>query len=154
MAGIGFSLKRLFSKRGFFSLCRAYGYAGIICAGPMILGVIMLAGVSLTARLAGMEAHDRELMNCMLTYSLLVSLSITSWFNMVTTRYVSDMLYEEKLDHAFSLRKLFYYACGRSRSLRSFSLVFRSAPDLSDPVSVVFPHSDRSVDGNGLPDSS
>ena len=64
----------------------------------MILGVIMLAGVSLTARLAGMEAHDRELMNCMLTYSLLVSLSITSWFNMVTTRYVSDMLYEEKLD--------------------------------------------------------
>lgn len=98
MAGIGFSLKRLFSKRGFFSLCRAYGYAGIICAGPMILGVIMLAGVSLTARLAGMEAHDRELMNCMLTYSLLVSLSITSWFNMVTTRYVSDMLYEEKLD--------------------------------------------------------
>ena len=61
----------------------------------MILGVIMLAGVSLTARLAGMEAHDRELMNCMLTYSLLVSLSITSWFNMVTTRYVSDMLYEE-----------------------------------------------------------
>ena len=61
-----FQLKRLFSKRGFFSLCRAYGYAGIICAGPMILGVIMLAGVSLTARLAGMEAHDRELMNCML----------------------------------------------------------------------------------------
>lgn len=98
MAGIGFSLKRLFSKRGFFSLCKAYGYAGVICAGPMILGVIMLAGVSLTARLAGMSAHDRELMNCMLTYSLLVSLSVTSWFNMVTTRYVSDMLYEEKLE--------------------------------------------------------
>ncbi len=40
MAGIGFSLKRLFNKKGVFSLCRAYGYAGIICAGPMILGVI------------------------------------------------------------------------------------------------------------------
>lgn len=79
-------------------MCKAYGYAGIICAGPMLLGVIMLAGISLTARLAGMGAHERELMNCMLTYSLLVSLSITSWFNMVTTRYVSDALYEEKLD--------------------------------------------------------
>ena len=98
MAGIGFSLKRLFNKRGVFSLCRAYGYAGIICAGPMILGVLMLAGVSLTARLAGMPAHDRELMNCMLTYTLLLSLTVTSWFNMVTTRYVSDMIYEEKLD--------------------------------------------------------
>lgn len=98
MAGIGFSLKRLFNKRGVFSLCRAYGYAGIICAGPMILGIVMLVGMSLAARLAGMSSHDRELMNCMLTYSLLVSLSVTSWFNMVTTRYTSDMLYEEKLE--------------------------------------------------------
>ena len=108
MAGIGFSLKRLFSKKGVFSLCRAYGYAGIICAGPMILGVIMLAGMSLVARIAGMSAHDRELMNCMLTYSLLVSLTITSWFNMVTTRYVSDMLYEEKLDRVMPS---FYGSC-------------------------------------------
>lgn len=96
MAGIGFSLKRLFKKRGFFSLCRAYGYAGIICAGPMILGVILLTGMSLVARLAGLNQHDRELMNCMLTYSLLVSLTVTSWLNMIVTRFVSDMLYEEK----------------------------------------------------------
>lgn len=108
MAGIGFSLKRLFSKKGFFSLCRAYGYAGIICAGPMILGVIMLAGMSVVARIAGMSAHDRELMNCMLTYSLLVSLTVTSWFNMVTTRYVSDMLYEERLDR---IMPSFYGSC-------------------------------------------
>lgn len=108
MAGIGFSLKRLFSKKGVFSLCRAYGYAGIICAGPMILGVIMLAGMSLVARIAGMSAHDRELMNCMLTYSLLVSLTVTSWFNMVTTRYVSDMLYEERLD---KIMPSFYGSC-------------------------------------------
>lgn len=98
MAGIGFSLKRLFNKRGVFALCRAYGYAGIICIGPMILGVFMLAGVSLTARLAGMPAHDRELLNCMLTYSLLVSLTVTSWFNLAVTRYISDMLYEEKTE--------------------------------------------------------
>lgn len=98
MAGIGFSLKKLFDKKGVFSLCRAYGYAGIICIGPMILGVFMLVGVSLTARLAGMPAHDRELLNCMLTYSLLVSLTVTSWFNLVVTRYISDMLYEEKTE--------------------------------------------------------
>ena len=108
MAGIGFSLKRLFNKKGIFSLCRAYGYAGIICAGPMILGVILLAGVSLTARLAGMDAHDRELMNCMLTYSLLISLTVTSWFNMVTTRYTSDMLFEEKME---KIMPSFYGSC-------------------------------------------
>lgn len=96
MAGIGFSLKRLFSQKGVLALCRAYGYAGVICAGPMVLGVILLTGMALVARLAGVSAHDRELMNCMLTYSLLWSLTVTSWFNMVVTRYTSDMLYEEK----------------------------------------------------------
>lgn len=98
MAGIGFSLKRLFSQKGVLALCRAYGYAGIICAGPMILGVILLVGISLIARLAGMSGHDRELMNSMITYSLLWSLTITSWFNMVVTRYIADMLYEDKTD--------------------------------------------------------
>lgn len=98
MAGIGFSLKKLFDKRGVLNLCRAYGYAGIVSTGPMILGVVLLVGVSFAARIGGMKGHDRELLNCMLTYSLLVSLSITSWFNMGVTRFVSDMLYEERED--------------------------------------------------------
>ena len=100
MAGIGFSLKRLFSQKGVFSLCRAYGYAGIICAGPMILGVTLLAGMSLAARLAGMDAHDRELLNCMITYCLLASLTVT--------RYISDMLYEEKTE---KIMPSFYGSC-------------------------------------------
>lgn len=107
MAGIGFSLKRLFSKKGLLALCRAYGYAGIICAGPMILGVILLVGISFVSMLAGMSQHERELMNCMLTYSLLASLTVTSWFNMVATRYVSDMLYEEKMDRVMPS----FYGC-------------------------------------------
>lgn len=96
MAGIGFSLKRLFGRKGLFGLCQAYGYAGLICAGPMILGVILLTGVSFVSGLAGMARHDSELLNAMLTYCLLVALTFTSIFNMVNTRYVSDMLYQEK----------------------------------------------------------
>lgn len=94
MAGIGFSLKRLFKKKGILNLCRAYGYAGIITTGPMILGVILLFGMSFVARLGGLSSHDRELLNCMITYSLLASLTITSWFNMGVTRFISDSLYE------------------------------------------------------------
>ena len=96
MAGIGFSLRKLFDKKGIFNLCRAYGYAGIISTGPMLLGAALLGGISFAARLGGMPTHDRELLNCMLTYSLLASLFITSWFNMGVTRFVSDMFYEEK----------------------------------------------------------
>ena len=96
MAGIGFSLKKLFQKKGVFNLCRAYGYAGLICAGPMILGVVLLVSIAFLSMLAGMSRHNRELLNCMLTYCLLASLTTTSIFNMSVTRYVSDMLYEEK----------------------------------------------------------
>lgn len=45
MAGIGFELKRLFRRKGLFATMRAYGYAGIVCTGPMLLGVL-LQGVS------------------------------------------------------------------------------------------------------------
>ena len=40
MAGIGFELKKLFRRKGLFASLRAYGYAGIICTGPMLLGVV------------------------------------------------------------------------------------------------------------------
>lgn len=96
MAGIGFSLRKLFQKKGIFNLCRAYGYAGLVCAGPMILGVVLLMSIAFLSQLAGLPRHDRELLNCMLTYCLLASLTTTSLFNMPVTRYVSDMLYEEK----------------------------------------------------------
>ena len=97
MAGIGFSLKKLFNKKGILNLCKAYGYSGIVTVGPMFLGILLLLGVSFIARIGGMNEHDRDLLNCMLTYSLLASLLITAWFNMVVTRFVSDKIYEECL---------------------------------------------------------
>jgi len=45
MAGIGFELKKLFHRRGLMAMLRAYGYAGVICAGPMLLGVLLQFGV-------------------------------------------------------------------------------------------------------------
>ena len=41
MAGIGFELKKLFRRKGMLAGLRAYGYAGIICTGPMLLGVLL-----------------------------------------------------------------------------------------------------------------
>ena len=42
MAGIGFELKKLFQKRGLAATAKAYGYAGVICTGPMLLGIVLL----------------------------------------------------------------------------------------------------------------
>lgn len=96
MAGIGFELKRLFSQKGIFALVRAYGYSGVICAGPMLLGIVLLLGVRLIATWGGMSREDQELLTCMITYTLLASLMVTNCLSMVTTRYVADALYDHE----------------------------------------------------------
>lgn len=96
MAGIGFELKKLFSKKGLFAMIRAYGYAGVVCAGPMLLGMAMLIGIRIVGQLAGMEEHQQELLNAMVTYTLLASLMTTNVLSMITTRYVADAIYVEE----------------------------------------------------------
>lgn len=94
MAGIGFSLQKLFNKKGILNLCKAYGYSGIVTIGPMILGVTLLVGVSRLSKIAGLTDFQRDLLNSMLTYTLLLALLVTTIFNMVVTRFVSDMIYQ------------------------------------------------------------
>lgn len=95
MAGIGFELKKLFHKKGVLNTTKAFGYATVICAGPMLLGVLLLLGVMLLCSLFGISNFHRELLICMITYTLLASVTVTSFFSMVVTRYVADMLFEE-----------------------------------------------------------
>ncbi|MEE1047539.1 MAG: exopolysaccharide Pel transporter PelG [Clostridia bacterium] len=96
MAGIGFELKRLFHKKGVLNTTKAYGYATVICAGPMLLGVILLLGIMALCTFFNTAKANRELLICMITYTLLASVTVTSFFSMVVTRYVADMLFEEK----------------------------------------------------------
>ena len=98
MAGIGFELKKLFKRRGLFAAFRAYGYAGIVCTGPMLLGVLLLLGVMFLCDATGGSRQSRELLVCMITYTLLASLLVTSFLSMVVTRFIADMLYQEKHD--------------------------------------------------------
>ena len=98
MAGIGFELKKLFNRQGFFASFRAYGYAGVVCTGPMLLGIVLLLGVMYLCDKTGGSRHSRDLLVCMITYTLLFSLTVTSFLSMVVTRFIADMLYEEKYD--------------------------------------------------------
>lgn len=95
MAGIGFELKKMFHKKGFFSVIKAYGYAGIVVTGPMILGIMFLLGIRVLGMLAGADEHQMEFLNCMITVTMLCSLCITGFFSMPVTRYIADALFEE-----------------------------------------------------------
>ena len=95
MAGIGFELKKLYSKRGLFAMFRAVGYSTAVCVGPMLLGIVLLLGIMYICVFFGRSAFDRELLVCMTTYSLLASLLVTSIFSMIITRFLADMLYTQ-----------------------------------------------------------
>ncbi len=101
MAGIGFELKKLFSRKGLLATVRAYTYATLVCAGPMLLGYLLLLLSMLMADAAGTPRSDRELLVTMLTHALLASLTVTSLFSMLTTRFCADMIYEKKYESIF-----------------------------------------------------
>lgn len=100
MAGVGFELKKLFSpeeqaeQNGLFATLCAYGYAGTLCAGPLLLGILLQAGVLFLADRAGLARTGQELLVCMITYTLLASLLTTSVVSMPLTRFWADALYE------------------------------------------------------------
>lgn len=96
MAGIGFELKKMFHKKGLFAKIRAYGYAGIVCVGPMILGFSLLLMIRMIAVWGGATEHEAELLNCIVTYCLLASLIVTNTFSLLITRYIADQLYMER----------------------------------------------------------
>ena len=79
MAGIGFELKKLFNRQGLFASFRAYGYAGVVCTGPMLLGICIASWryVIFVIKTGG-SRHSRELLVCMITYTLLFSLTVSS----------------------------------------------------------------------------
>lgn len=95
MAGIGFELKKVFAKKGALNAVKAYGYAAIICTGPMLLGILLLIGITGLCMLRGVDLHTRELLISMITYTMLSSTLITSFFSQIVTRFIADMLFSE-----------------------------------------------------------
>ena len=55
MAGIGFELRKVFDQKGLFSRAKAYGYTGVIYAGPMVLGGTLIFGISYLAGYVGIN---------------------------------------------------------------------------------------------------
>lgn len=68
----------------------------------MLLGIVLLLGVMFCVTGQALRKQSRELLVCMITYTLLASLTVTSFLSMVVTRFIADMLYEEKNEAVLS----------------------------------------------------
>lgn len=98
MAGIGFELKKLFTRRTLLGQFQAYGYSTIITAGPFAMLTSMLFFIQLLFALYGVGGEARQLAMASVVYACIFSQIVSCGFCIIVTRYLADKLYEREYD--------------------------------------------------------
>lgn len=98
MAGIGFELRKLVRDDSLSGWMRAYGYAGLIAAGPWVFSIlsVLLVGVVATATVSQPILVTRFLVS--VTYLMAASLIVTGPLQLLFSRFVADRVYEKRQD--------------------------------------------------------
>lgn len=93
MAGIGFELRKLLSKKSYTGVLQAYTYAGIIASGPWvlsILGIMLIGLLSIGVVLPQVRIAQFQVT---VTYLFMVSLVLTGLVQLSFTRFVADRIF-------------------------------------------------------------
>lgn len=98
MAGIGFELRKYLNDDSFSGTLKAYGFAGLISAGPWVLSILGVMLIGVVALWQNVENNSIKEFTTSVTWIMGVSLILTGLLQLVFTRFVADRLYE-KLDH-------------------------------------------------------
>ena len=95
MAGIGFELRKLLRKDSFLGLIQAYGYSGLIGAGPWVLSILGVMGVGLLS--VGLGTRGEVVISFLISITYLMAISIITggWLQLMLTRFISDLIYSK-----------------------------------------------------------
>ncbi len=98
MAGVGVRLNKIFGKNTIATDILGFGYSTVITVAPMfvIIGNILLMGKLLG--LSKLEYSTRELFSSTVLYIFIFGLLTTAPFNAVISKYMSDVIYEERYE--------------------------------------------------------
>jgi len=100
MAGIGFELRRLTSKKHYTGVLHAYASAAVISAGPWIISILSL--MLLTWMLNRILLPDQvRLFTSTITHVYAFALILTGPIQLVLTRYTSDCFSAKKREAIF-----------------------------------------------------
>lgn len=98
MAGIGVRLHKIYEKNTILSYLAGFGYSTVVTVAPMFL---VIGTVMLMSALLGYDEVSyarRGLFSGTLLYIFIFSLLTASPFNAVLSRYMSDVIYEERYE--------------------------------------------------------
>lgn len=98
MAGIGVKLHKIYDKHTLTTNLLGFGYSTVITIAPMVLVIaaVMLMQILLDVSKTGYAT--RELYSCTVLYIFIFALLTASPFNSVLSRYLSDVIYEERYE--------------------------------------------------------
>lgn len=95
MAGIGFELRRALRSRQTLKKSSGTFSAAFTCFGGMLIGIILLTLIQIAGKNNNITPEVRDLFMSYVTGTIFLSMLVTSVLNMVLSRYVSDMLFED-----------------------------------------------------------
>lgn len=98
MAGIGFKLNRIYRHRSLGMHLYGFTYSAIVTVAPVfvVIGAIFVSQIIL--HFEAIDYNSRELFADTMLYTFIFGLLCTSPLNAVLSKYLSDIIYEEKYE--------------------------------------------------------
>ncbi len=98
MAGIGVKLTKIYKKRTLLALTAGLVYSTVVTIAPMLVVILTIWAMGYFLGYDSIGYARRELFACTVLYIFVFSLLTAAPFNPVLSRYMSDVIYEERYD--------------------------------------------------------
>lgn len=98
MAGIGFELRKAMCDSKGSKRSGGYFSAAFTCFGGMLIGIILIAMIQIAADAGGIAQSARDVFLSYITNAMFISMLFSSILSHVVSRYVADMLFEERYE--------------------------------------------------------
>jgi polysaccharide biosynthesis protein PelG len=95
VAGIGLHIGKMLERDSYAALLGAYGYAGVVSAGPWVLSIAGMLAIGVIAAGAAVPGRAPDLL-VLITWSTAGSLIVTGPLQLVFGRFVADCIYERR----------------------------------------------------------
>lgn len=92
MAGIGFELRRLLGRDTYSGMAQAYGYGGVVSAGPWLISILVVLALGPLAA-EGVPIDVIDAFQSTITKLLFGSLLLAGLVQLAFTRFVADRLF-------------------------------------------------------------
>ena len=116
MAGVGIRLNRIFEKQSLTAHVYGFGYSAVITVAPMFVVIGAIIAAQIVLRYDTVDYFQRELFADTILYIFIFSLLSASPFNAVLSRYLSDVIFEERYE---DIMPCFYVGLAMSAGLGS-----------------------------------